>query len=90
MCVCWGGGGGSCVHKCVCAPVSRLLSHVQLFVTPLTVARQTPLSIEFSRQGYWSGLLFSTPGDLPDPGIIIPNNEKKTIPHSFYGRTYPL
>ena len=30
---------------------------------------QTPLSIEFSRQGYWSGLPFPTPGDLPNPGI---------------------
>ena len=43
-------GGGSYVHKCVCVPMSRLLSHVQLFVTPLTVAHQTPLPIEFSRQ----------------------------------------
>ena len=34
-----------------------------------TVAHQTPLSIEFSRQEYWSGLLFPTPEDLPDPGI---------------------
>ena len=32
------------------------------------VAHQAPLSMEFSRQGYWSGLPFSTPGDLPDPG----------------------
>ena len=69
MCVCWGGGGGSCVHKCVCAPVSRLLSRVRLFATPWTVAYQAPLSIEFSRQGYWSGLPFPSPGDLPNPGI---------------------
>ena len=34
-----------------------------------TVARQAPLSMGFSRQGYWSGLLFPTPGDLPKPGI---------------------
>ena len=33
-----------------------------------TVALQAPLSIEFSRQEYWGGLLFPTPGDLPDPG----------------------
>ena len=38
-------------------------------VTPLTVARQAPQSMKFSRQEYWSGLLFPTPGDLPDPGI---------------------
>ena len=48
---------------------ARSLSLVQLFVTPLTVALQVPLSMEFSRQGYWSGLPFPSPGDLPDPGI---------------------
>ena len=38
-------------------------------VTPWTVARQAPLSMGFSRQEYWSGLPFPSPGDLPDPGI---------------------
>ena len=38
-------------------------------VSPLTVAHQAPLFIGFSRQEYWSGLLFPPPGDLPDPGI---------------------
>ena len=38
-------------------------------VTPQIVAHQAPLSMEFSRQEYWSGLPFPTPGDLPDPGI---------------------
>ena len=38
-------------------------------VTPWTVTRQTPLSIEFSRQEFWSGLPFPTAGDLPNPGI---------------------
>ena len=38
-------------------------------VTPWTVARQAPLSVGFSRQEYWSGLPFPSPGDLPDPGI---------------------
>ena len=47
----------------------KLLSHVQLFVTPWTIAYQTPQSMEFSRQEYWSGLPFHSPGDLPDPGI---------------------
>ena len=37
--------------------------------TPRTVAHQAPLSMEFSRQEYWSGLPFPSPGDLPDPGI---------------------
>ena len=45
------------------------LSRVQLFVTPWTVAYQAPLSMEFSRQEYWNGLPFPSPGDLPDPGI---------------------
>ena len=46
-----------------------MLSPVQLFVTPWTVARQRSLSMGFSRQEYWSGLPFPPPGDLPDPGI---------------------
>ena len=44
------------------------LSHVRLFATPWTVAYQAPPSI-FSRQAYWSGLPFPSPGDLPNPGI---------------------
>ena len=38
-------------------------------VTPWTVGHQAPLSMRFSRQEYWSGLPFPSPGDLPDPGI---------------------
>ena len=45
-----------------------ILSCVQLFATLWTIARQAPLSMEFSRQEYWSGLPFPSPGDLPDPG----------------------
>ena len=44
-------------------------SHAQLFVTPWTVAHQTPLSMEFSRQEYSSGLPFPSPVDLYDPRI---------------------
>ena len=44
-------------------------SHVEFCVTPRTAAHQAPLSVEFSRQEYWSGLPFPSPGDLPDPGI---------------------
>ena len=44
-------------------------SHVQLFATLWTVAHQTPLSMGFSREEYWNGLLFPSPGDLPDSGI---------------------
>ena len=47
----------------------KLLSHVRLFVTPWTVAHQAPPSLGFSRQEYWSGLPFPSPGDLPNPGI---------------------
>ena len=39
------------------------------FLTLWTVAHQAPLSMRFSRQEYWSGFLFLSPGDLPDPGI---------------------
>ena len=47
----------------------KSLSRVQPFATPRTVAYKAPLSVEFSRQEYWSGLSFPSPGDLPDPGI---------------------
>ena len=47
----------------------KSLSRVRLFATPWTVAHQAPLSMEFSRQEYWSGLPFPSPGDLPDMGI---------------------
>ena len=58
-------------------------SHVWLFATPWTVARQAPLFMGFSRQEYWSGLPCPSPGDLPDPGI-------KSICHvSCIGRQAP-
>ena len=47
----------------------KSLSRFQLFVTLWTVVYQAPLSMRFSRQEYWSGLPFPSPGDLPDPGI---------------------
>ena len=51
---------------CVCV---RCFSPVWLFMTPWTVAHQAPLSMVFSRQEYWNGLPFSSPGDLPNSGI---------------------
>ena len=48
---------------------AQSLNHVQLFVTPLTVAHKAPLSMEFSRQEYWSRLPFPSPDDPPSPGI---------------------
>ena len=47
----------------------KSLSCVRLFATPWTVAYQAPPFMGFSRQEYWSGLPFPSPGDLPDPGI---------------------
>ena len=47
----------------------KSLSRVRLFATPWTVADQAPRSMGFSRQEYWSGLPFPSPGDLPNPGI---------------------
>ena len=51
-----------------CAVLSSFIC-VGLLATPWTVAHQAPLSMEFSRQEYWSGLPFLPPGDLPNPGI---------------------
>ena len=48
-----------------------VLSHVQLFATPWTVAHQAPLPMEFSRQEYWSEVPFPTPGHLLDSGIEL-------------------
>ena len=47
----------------------KLLSRVRLFAIPWTVVYQASLSMGFSRQEYWSGLPFPSPGDLPDPEI---------------------
>ena len=47
----------------------KSLSHIRLFGIPWTVAYQAPLSMRFSRQEYWSGVPFPSPGYLPDPGI---------------------
>ena len=51
-----------------CQKVCCLSVISQLFATPWTVACKAPLSMGFSRQKYWSGLPFPSPGDLPDPG----------------------
>ena len=52
------------VFMCVCV---QLLSCVRLLATPWTIACQAPPSVRFSRQKYWDGLPFPTPGNLPDP-----------------------
>ena len=55
-----------CFSECMCG---QSLSCVLLFANPWTVAHQASLSMGFSRQEYWSGLPFPSPGDLPSPGI---------------------
>ena len=55
------------IIKCYVREVTSVVSDS---VTPWTVAHQSPLSMGFSRQEYWSGLSFPSPGDLPNPGII--------------------
>ena len=54
-----------------CEVKVKSLSCVQLFVTRWSVAHQAPQSMGFSRQEYWSGLPFPSPGDLPDLGIKL-------------------
>ena len=61
-------------HPCFLSPISflvvvELLSPVQLFAAPWTVAHKALLSMGFPRQEYWSELPFPFPGDLPNPGI---------------------
>jgi len=56
-----------------------MLSYVQLFATPWTVAHQAPLFMGFPRQEYWSGLPFPAPGDLPDPEIEPESSHRKFI-----------
>ena len=57
----------------------KSLSRVRLFVTPWTVAYQDPQSMGFSRQEYWSGLPFPSPGDLPDTGIETHRPSQKNL-----------
>ena len=52
-----------------CRVCAKSLQSCSTLATPWTVACQAPLSLGFSRQQYWSGLPFPSPGDLPDPGI---------------------
>ena len=79
---------------CSLVVVVKSLSRVRLFATPWTVACQAPPSMGFSRQEYWSGLSFSSPGDLPDPGIEpgSPASQADDLPTSYEGTagTNPL
>ena len=64
-------------------------SRVWFFATPWTAARQTPLSMEFSRQEYWSGLPFPPPGDLPDPGIKTVSPVSLALACGFFIMSHP-
>ena len=69
----------------------KLLSCVQFFATPWTIAYQDRLSTGFFRQEYWSGLLFPSLGDLPVPGIKteFPHCTQTLYPLSHQGRPIP-
>ena len=66
----------------------KLLSHVWRVVTPWTIAHQAPPSMEFSRQEYWSGLPFPSPGNLPNPGIELgsPALQVDSLPTELTGK----
>ena len=70
---------------CVCVSLSVVSGS---FATPWTVARQAPLSMEFSRQECWSGLPFPSSGDLPDPGIEpgSPALQADSLPSELLGK----
>ena len=78
----------SCTMHTGLKPVSPLvLSHfsrVQLFAASWTVACQSPLSMGFSRQEYWSGLPCPPPGDLLDPGIEPGSLESPALAGGFF------
>ena len=76
-----------CVCVCVCVCVLVAKSSL-LFVTPWIVAHQVPLSMGFSRQEYWSGLPFPSPGDLLDPGIkpMSPELQSDSLPSEPQGK----
>ena len=64
---------------CVC-----VLSRVQLFATPWTVAHQAPLSMEFSKQEYWSRLPFPSPGELPNLEIELVSLASPELAGGFF------
>ena len=59
-------------------------SHVQLFETLWTIACQGPLSMEFSRQEYWSRLLCPSPGELPKPGVELTSLMSPALAGEFF------
>ena len=77
--------------QAICYLSAQSLSRVRLSVTPWTVAHQAPLSMEFSRQEYWSGLPCSPPGDLLDTGTkpgssTSPESQADSLPTERPGK----
>ena len=68
----------------------KSLSCARLFVTPRTMVYQAPPSMGFSRQGYWSGLSFPFPGDLPNPGIKPASPTSEPPGKSLHHRLVPI
>ena len=64
-----------------------MLSRVPLFLTLWIVARQVPLSMEFSGQEYWNGLPFPTPGDILNPGIVSPALAGRFLSSGLLGKS---
>ena len=62
----------------------KSLSRVRLFATPWTVTYEVSPSMGFSKQEYWSGLPFPSPGDLSDPGIEPPSPEAPALQVDFF------
>ena len=78
------------LHLCRdCLCMLSHFSHFWLFATLWAVAYQAYLSMGFSRQGYWSGLPFPTPGDLPDPGIGLLHWQADSLPLRHLGSRQP-
>ena len=74
------------LYQRVCA---HSLGHVQLFATPWNVARQASLSMEFSRQEYWSGFPFPIAGDLPNRGVKPMSLESPLLAGIFFTTVLP-
>ena len=72
------------VCVCVCVYMLSRFSCVWLFVTPWTVARQSPVSMGFSRQEYWCVLPLPPPGNLPNPGIEPTFPVSPTLAYGFF------
>ena len=66
-----------------------MLSRIQLFVALQTIAYQALLSLRFSRQEYWSGLPFPSPGDLPNPGIELVSPTYPALAGRFFTTELP-